>query len=122
MRMILLTRAGVSTLDDLKMILREVRDLRESERVEVEVLKEGLVVQQRVKELQKKIATRKSIETCKNSISLSELIELQYVSAPTSVSSIAKAWARKRAREESGIRDDCAVSYEYSYFVDNMMQ
>ena len=44
----LLTIAGLSSLDELKNVLKQVKDLRECEKAEVEVLKEDLFVQQRV--------------------------------------------------------------------------
>jgi hypothetical protein len=119
----LLTVAGLSSLDELKHVLEKVKDLRESEEAEVEALKEDLVVQQRVEEVQKKkIAARKSIETCKESLSLSELINLKSLSSAKGTSKSARYRARKRLRAQSKVHDDCDVPAEYSYSVDNMMQ
>ncbi len=119
----LLTIAGLSSLDELKNVLKKVKDLRDSEEAEVEVLKEDLVVQQRVEEVQKKkIAARKSTETCKESLSLSELISLKSVSSAQGTSRSAKYRARKRLRAQNSVHDDCAMSAEYSYSAENMMQ
>ena len=119
----LLTIAGLSSLDELKLVLKKVKDLRESEEAEVEVLKEDLVVQQRVEEVQKnKIATRKSTETCKESLSLSELISLKSLSSAQGTSRSAKYRARKRLRAQNSVHEDGDVSAEYSYSADNMMQ
>ena len=118
-----LTIVGLSSLDELNNVLKKVKDLRESEEAEVEVLKEDLVVQQRVEEVQKKkIAARKSPETCKQSLSLSELISLKSVSSAQGTSKSARYKARKRLRAQSGVHDDCAMSADYSYSADNMMQ
>jgi hypothetical protein len=100
----LLTIACLSSLDELKLVLKQVKDLRECEKAEVEVLKEDLIVQQRVEELQKKkITTRKCTESCKESLSLPELINLKSVSSSPSVSKSSKARARKRLRAQPGV-------------------
>jgi len=115
----LLSIADLSSLDELKLVLKQVKDLRECEKAEVEVLKEDLTAQQRVEELQKKkIAARKCTESCKDSLSLPELINLKSASPSPSVSRSAKARARKRLRAESSMQDDCGASYS----ADNMMQ
>ena len=47
----LLNIADLSSLDELTLVLKQVKDLREYEKAEVEVLKDDLTVQQRVEEL-----------------------------------------------------------------------
>jgi hypothetical protein len=119
----LLTIAGLSSLDELINVLKKVKDLRESEEAEVEVLKEDLVVQHRVEEVQKKkIAARKSPETCKESLSLSELISLKSLSFAQGTSKSARYRARTRLRAQNNVHDDRDVLAEYSYSADNMIQ
>jgi len=118
----LLTIACLSSLDELKLVLKKNKDLRESEEVEVEDLKEDLVTEQRVEEVQKKkIATRKSTETCQENLSMSELISFKSLSSTPGTSKSARYRARKRLRAQSNVHDDCVVSAEYSCSADNMM-